>query len=300
MIPAIIQPPSEKLTKLKLFLEKTKTEFSAENLDLMDWIDDRKLQVENLSFTQELQKNSQNFDSVESDLITQVENLQSKDAPLLSSVTKEEYQSIMDKMVQLLQLPAGQLAEESELYLEQQLSDILGFDVVAEYENHRPLFSTGIMKAVPHLKRSPTDTLLNHTNYHEAGINQSRSIFGWFGSGSDLDPAIIAAEKYFITIPLYFDPAWQTDATELKNWYKFRKAIIINPANRVAVVCVIGDIGPNTITRKQFGGSPELIHEGKIWSPQAAGRVLLLFVDDKENSVPLGPIQFDTIFEKNG
>ena len=83
---------------------------------------------------------------------------------------------------------------------------------------------------------------------------------------------------------------WNSEHQTLKPWYKFRKMVVINPAERVAVVAVVGDAGPAAWVQKQFGGSPEVIREGKIWSPKSRGRVLLLFVDDPDDKIPLGPI----------
>lgn len=295
---AVIPPPSEKLTKLKLFLEKTKTELMLENPDLLDWINDRKLNIDQLSVPEQQKAEQQaHLESVEKDLVEKLSHAKTKDAPLATNVSKEEFNSIINKMSELLQLPAGQLEEESELYLEQQLSDIFGFDVSATLEGQKLLFSTGIMKALPHLKRYPTDILENHTNYHEAGINRNRSAFGWFSGNAEPDQITVSQEKYYISVPLYFQSDWSSQHTQLKQWYKFRKVIVINPAERIAVVGVVGDIGPTTYTRYQFGGSPELIHEGKIWSPKAAGKVLVLFLHDAENTIPAGPIQFDHIFE---
>ena len=295
-MPAIIHPPSDKLTKLKLFLEKTKTEFSSENQELMPWIKDRGLIIEQLSYSNDqIQQQVIDTDSVEKELIQQLKN--NKDNQLASNVTKEEYESIMEKMIQLLQLPAGQLEEKSELYLEQQLSDILGFDVLANFEGNRLLFSTGIMESHPHLKRSPTDSLNKHSNYHEAGISKIRSAFGWFSNSSEISKIDNENEKYYISIPLYYHHNWNTHYYELKQWYRFRKVIVINPNNRIAVVASIGNIGPNTHTRRQFGGSPELIRAGKIWSSAGMGRVLIMFVDDPNNEVSLGPINFDKVFE---
>ena len=298
-MPAIAQPTSEKLTKLRLFLEKTKSEFVAQNPDLVEWMNDRKLHVDQLSFSNVDVKNEQiQIDSVESELVEKLATIQNSDTPLASKISEEEYQSILQKIVQLLHLPAGQLEEDSELYLEQQLSDLLGFDITANLNNHRLLFSTGIMESAPHLKRSPTDCLEAHTNYHEAGINRNRSAFGWFGSNTELDQQAVNREKYYISIPLYFHSNWNLQHTELKSWYKFKKIVVINPAEKIAVVGVIGDIGPATYTRRQFAGSPELIHTGKIWSPQTSGRVLVLFVDDPEDKVALGPVYFDSLFNK--
>lgn len=295
-MPAIIQPPSDQLTKLKLFLEKTKSEFIAQNPDLTEWMSDRKLQLDHLTFTQEETAQRIELSSVETDLIEKLSHTKNTDTSLASSISKEEYNSIIEKMIQLLQLPAGQLEEESELYLEQQLADILGFDVSVALENHRLLYSTGIMQALPHLKRSPTDTLDKHSNFHEAGIHTNRSAFGWFGAASDPDAKSVEFEKYYISVPLQYHHDWHTNYREIKSWYKFKKVVVINPAEEVAVVAVIGTIGPTTYTRKQFGGSPELIRAGKIWSPKSAGHVLILFVDDPTDTIPLGPIFFKQIF----
>jgi hypothetical protein len=71
--------------------------------------------------------------------------------------------------------------------------------------------------------------------------------------------------------------------------------IVINPAERLAVVGVVGDAGPAMWVKKQFGGSPEVIREGKIWSPKSRGKVILLFVNDPEDKVPLGPINLDEL-----
>lgn len=296
---AVVPPPSEKLTKLKLYLEKIKTELTLENSDILDWMADRKLIIDQLSVpNKQLEQQHEHIQSVEKELVETLSHSKAKDTPLATNISRDEYESIMTKMIELLQLPAGQLEEESELYLEQQLSDILGFDVTASIEGQKLLFSTGIMQALPHLKRSPTDTLENHTNYHEAGLGKNRSAFGWFTGGSELDQTAINREKYFISVPLYHHSNWNTHYSELKQWYKFRKIAVINPAERIAVIGVIGDIGPNTYTRHQFGGSPELIHAGKIWSPKSAGKVLVLFLNDPENKIESGPILFDEIFKR--
>lgn len=293
---AISQPPSDQLLKLKLFLEKTKTDFIAQNPDLLDWMKDRKLEVDHLTFVQETQtKQPQQIESVQKDHIQKISTIKNTDTPLASTISQEEYESIIEKIIELLRLPAGQLEEDSELYLEQQLSDILGFDVSVNLDEHKLLFSTGIMKALPHLKRSPTDSLNKHTNFHEADINQNRSAFGWFCPSSELSQEAIDQEKYYISIPLYYHLDWSSNFSELKKWYKFRKAVVVNPNERVAVVCSIADIGPTTYNRHQFGGSPELIISGKIWSPNSAGHVLILFVDDPTNAVPYGPVHLDTI-----
>ena len=85
-------------------------------------------------------------------------------------------------------------------------------------------------------------------------------------------------------------PDWNDNYPTLKPWYKYRKMVMINPAEQMAVVGVVADAGPAMWVQKQFGGSPEVIREGKVWSNNSQGRVMLLFVDDEEDKIPLGPI----------
>ncbi|HYD35434.1 MAG TPA: hypothetical protein VD999_05175 [Vitreimonas sp.] len=213
--------------------------------------------------------------------------------PLISSITQEEHQAIIDKMVSFVQLPAGHLNTQDELYLEQQLSDILGFEVMAELEGNRLNHSIGIMGGEQHLKRFPTDTLDQHDAYREAGIAPNRGAFGWFTEQAQLTDKAIQREKYYFAVQTLYLPNWNTDHPRLKEWYKFRKMIVINPAEQVAVVGVVGDAGPAKWVQKQYGGSPEIIREGKIWSRESRGRVILLFVNDPEDKIPLGPISLD-------
>lgn len=219
--------------------------------------------------------------------------LQPKDeaeATLLAAITREEHDAVFEKLTQFVQRPAGHLNQEEELYLEQQLSEVLGFRVTAELEGNRLNHSIGIMGGEQHLKRYPNDTLEQHDAYRESGIAPNRGAFGWFTENGELTATAIAREKYYFAVQTLYLPNWNTDHARLKDWYKFRKMVVINPFDQTAVVGVVGDAGPAMWVKKQYGGSPEVIREGKIWSKQAKGHVILLFVDDPENTIPLGPI----------
>ena len=172
---------------------------------------------------------------------------------------------------------------------------MLGFNVTAELEGHRLNHSIGIMGGEQHLYRFPTDTLSGHELFQEAGIAPNRGAFGWFTENGELTEKAIEMEKYYFAVQTLYLPDWNSNYQELKPWYKFRKMIVINPADEIAVVGVVGDAGPAQWVKKQFGGSPEIIREGKIWSPEAKGRVILLFVDDPEDKVPLGPIDLSSM-----
>lgn len=299
---ADFKPPSEKITKLKLFLEKNKNDFARENTQLRDWIQDRGLEVDKLHLGdfEESQPASNETETVEARVIEEFRQEEVVEYHQLEAdISLEEYQTIFEKLLSLLDLPAGQLEEQSELYLEQQLSDLLGFDIVAEIDNQRLNHSTGIMHAEPHLKRHPKDELKNHQNVPEAGISKYRSAFGWFTSHGEITKKIEQLERYYFSLQLYHLEHWSSQYKELKQWYKFRKMIVINPADRIAVVGVVGNIDHRSQIKKQFGCSPEVIREGMIWSPNARGKVLLMFVDDPDDKVPLGPIYFDKLI-KNG
>lgn len=209
----------------------------------------------------------------------------------LQKMSEEEFNAIMEKLSEAVAQPPGHLPKSDELYVEQQLSDILGFPVSAELEGNRLNHSLGIMGGEQHLKRFPGDSLEQHDAYIESGIAPNRGAFGWFTEQGQLTPDAIQREKYYFAVQTLYLPNWNTEHPRLKEWYKFRKMIVINPTDRMAVVGVVGDAGPALWVKKQYGGSPEIIREGKIWSRTARGRVMLLFVDDPGNTIPLGPIQ---------
>ncbi|MFZ5376137.1 MAG: hypothetical protein ACOZAN_00510 [Patescibacteria group bacterium] len=215
---------------------------------------------------------------------------QEKPDPLTVKITQEEHQEIIGKMVSYVNMPAGHLKSDDELYLEQQLADMLGFEVTAELDGHRLNHTIGIMGSEQHLKRYPGDTLDQHDAYQEAGIAPNRGAFGWFLESGELTKKAIEREKYYFAVQLMYLPDWNENYPELKPWYKYRKMVVINPAEEVAVVGVVADAGPAMWVKKQSGGSPEVIREGKIWSPKTKGKVMLLFVDDPEDKIPLGPI----------
>lgn len=233
---------------------------------------------------------------VEAQVLRNFEAIEQKqDKDLLDQITRQEFEEIIQKMVGYVNMDVGHLPKEDELYLEQQLSDMLGFDVVAELEGNRLNHSIGIMGGEQHLKRYPGDTLQDHDAYQEAGIAPNRGAYGWFTEDGELTEKAIMMEKYYFAVQTLYLPDWNTRHPELKPWYKFRKMIAVNPAEGIAVVGVVGDAGPAMWVKKQFGGSPEIIREAKIWSPKSRGRVILLFVDDPDDEVPLGIIDLKEV-----
>ena len=55
------------------------------------------------------------------------------------------------------------------------------------------------------------------------------------------------------------------------------------------MVVVLGDSGPALWTGKTFGGSPEVMQYLKRVDGSQKGKVIVLFIDDPENKIALGP-----------
>ena len=70
--------------------------------------------------------------------------------------------------------------------------------------------------------------------------------------------------------------------------------IVVNPDNGKAVVAAIGDAGPAPYTGKHLGGSPEVMSHLERQDGAAKGPVLYFFINDKENKIPLGPVNSAT------
>jgi hypothetical protein len=142
-----------------------------------------------------------------------------------------------------------------------------------------------------HLYRFPGDSLAQHDEIQEAGIAPGRGAFGYFvkdsGSFTTRD---YQREKYYCVVQTLYLENWNQEHRFLKDWYAFRKMLVINPANGLAVVCDIADAGPADWTGKQFGGSPETMQYLDLNKGPRKGLVLMLFIDDPENKIPLGPV----------
>ncbi len=292
---------SDKLQIVKAVCDQAKKRFEEKHQDLIHWMKENDVSFSDVRLvSQQLLAATSLAGAVamntpEGKIEIPKIHAQEKEADeeLLAVVSREEHEEIMKKLESIVQMPPGHMEKETELYLEQQISEILGFEVATEIEGQRLNHSIGIMGGEQHLYRFPGDSLAQHDAYQEAGIAPNRGAFGWFTEGGELTDKAIANEKYYFAVQTLYLPNWNTEHPTLKPWYKFRKMVVINPAERVAVVGVVGDAGPAAWVQKQFGGSPEIIREGKIWSPKSRGRVLLLFVDDPDDKIPLGPISLE-------
>jgi len=185
----------------------------------------------------------------------------------------------------------GHLPSEDETKVSIAIRSAFGLNAFGELDGHRLNHSIGFTGYEQHLQRFPGDTLDQHDEERVAGIAPGRGGWGYFtNSKSDLTQEDILREKYYFAVQTLYLPDWNTKTKELSNWYKYRKMIMINVNNGKAVVGVVGDAGPAGWTGKQFGASPEAMKELDLHLGGRKGKVILYFVDDPENTIPLGPI----------
>lgn len=209
----------------------------------------------------------------------------------LGLITKEELERLLKKLLDKSLPPAARVLTNTE---EQVLSDIiqstLGIKAVAELDGNRLNHQIGLMGLEQYLKRFPGDNLSDR-RFPQAGLALGKGAWGYFAPSKNLLTAsLIQKEKYYLAVQTLYLPDWQARLRELYQWYQYRKVLVINPDNGATVVAVIGDAGPAKWTGKQFGGSPQVMFDLGFYPRRTKGKVIVLFVDDSQDKVPLGPI----------
>ena len=199
--------------------------------------------------------------------------------------------SQLDVLLPVKSRPLPHLTSQEEKMIGNIITRATKVPVAPVLEGERLNHIYGFIGAEQHLPRFEGDTISQHDSLQEVGITKSRGAFGYFAGKDGLTKEAIEREKYYLAVQTLYLPNWGKRAKHLKDWYKWRKMMVVNPDNGKAVVAVVGDAGPAAWTGKHFGGSPEVMYElgGKRYKK---GRVLLYFVDDPDNKVPLGPVNY--------
>ena len=202
---------------------------------------------------------------------------------------------MIDSLKNMLPEAPRPLARDEEKKIEQVIKNLTSISAKAGLEGEHLNTSYGYIGAEQHLKRYPGDILENHGPYYKEGIAPGLGAWGYFSkSKAELNPALIETEKWYAVVQTLYLPDWSERQPYLRNWYKYRKVMIVNTKNGNAVVAAIADAGPAAFTGKHFGGSPEVM-EYLGGSRYKKGAVLLFFVDDPENKVPLGPVKYNEV-----
>ncbi|HBC73024.1 MAG: hypothetical protein UX91_C0006G0213 [Candidatus Amesbacteria bacterium GW2011_GWB1_47_19] len=204
------------------------------------------------------------------------------------------HHSLVDSLASVISPEAGVLTPAQEEEISRILHDHLGIHASAELESNRLNRSYGIIGAEQHLPRFPGDTASQHQDYIRAGITPGRGAWGYFAnSRGDLTPLLEQTEKYYVAVQTLYLPDWNTRLAYLRDWYKYRKMLVLNPENGKAIVAAVADSGPAAFTGKHFGGSPEVMAYLRRLDGAQRGPVLMFFVDDPQNQIPLGPLEYN-------
>jgi len=175
------------------------------------------------------------------------------------------------------------LSKSQEQAISVKVREILGIDANFELDNQRLNYQYGWMGAEQHLMRFPGDNV--------ADMAPKTGAWGYFSkSRDDLNDDLSQKEKYYVAVQTLYLPDWNKDYPVLKEWYKYRKVLVINPNSGRSVVAVIADAGPANWTGKQFGGSPEVMEHLEYATGKRKGLVILMFVDDPQDKIKLGPV----------
>lgn len=186
---------------------------------------------------------------------------------------------------------------------ESEITDILsrnfGFKVTAELDSVRLNRNYGLIGGEQHLYRYPGDNLYAHAEttsdwakYGGAGIAPSLGAWGYFanskGEFSEIDKA---REKYYLAIQTFLTPGFEENVEKYRDFFKFRKMLVVNPNTGQAVIAAVADAGPASWTGKHLGGSPEVMDNLGLGDGERKGPVLYFFIDDLKDYIQLGPVK---------
>lgn len=234
-------------------------------------------------------------------------------APNLQSLTlphpihaKDDYVADLDENILLAQSLKDDLPQEvrpldlqEEARILQELSGNFGFKVVSEMEGIRLNRNYGLIGGEQHLYRYPGDSLLQHADtavdwakYGSAGIAPGLGAWGYFAlSKQEFTEVDKMREKYYLAIQTFLSPGFAENVAKYRDFFKFRKMLVVNPKTGQSVVVVAGDAGPAEWTGKHLGGSPEVMDVLGLATGPRKGPVLYFFIDDPEDKIPLGPVK---------
>lgn len=204
---------------------------------------------------------------------------------------------LIDVLKSILPERARPLTVGEEKKLEQIFDKVIGVRAKANLEGEHLNATYGYIGAEQHLARYPGDYIYNHPKIPagDEGMAPGLGAWGYFSpSREKLTTSLEETEKWYAVVQTLYLPDWNKRAKYLREWYKYRKVLIVNTDNGNAVVAAIADSGPAAWTGKQFGGSPEVMEY--LGGPRyKKGPVLIFFVDDPENKVPLGPVDYNEV-----
>lgn len=222
-------------------------------------------------------------------------NIANAQAPVEKKVDKKVF--LVADLANILPKEIVPLTPETEQKVSDILSRTYGIKVTPALEGKRLDRSYGLIGAEQHLARYPGDILSTHfdsqddTNaYWQSGMAPGLGAWGYFASGPTLTELDKDREKYYIAVQTFLSKDFNSKFAEYRDFYKYRKMLVVNPNNGKAIVADIADAGPGESTGKHLGGSPEVMHYLERFDGSQRGPVLYFFIDDPNDKIKLGPI----------
>lgn len=205
---------------------------------------------------------------------------------------------LISKLVDIVPKEVRPLDRQEEEIIAKVVSEVLDIKVTAEIDGKRLNRSYGLIGGEQHLYRYPGDTLQAHAKtaqdwamFGGAGIAPGLGAWGYFANSKvEFAPRDEARERYYIAVQTFLTPGFAENFALYRDFFKYRKMLVVNPKTGQSVVTVIGDAGPSDWTGKHLGGSPEVMHYLGLATGSRKGAVLFFFIDDPEDKIPLGPV----------
>lgn len=217
-------------------------------------------------------------------------------AYIAQASTDELREALQKKLALILPSEVGPLTAAQETAVRNAVSGVWGIKASATLDGNKLNQSYGFIGAEQHLPRYPGDSIYDHSEYQNAGITPGLGAWGYFTNSKDqMTQDLILKEKYYVAVQTLYLPDWEKRLTYLRDWYKYRKVLVINPQNGKTIVADVADSGPANFTGKQYGGSPEVMAYLGLNVGMQKGAVILFFVDDPVNEIPLGPVEYNVI-----
>lgn len=203
---------------------------------------------------------------------------------------------LVSKLKTLLPDKVCPLNREQEKNLGILIEKLTGIRARASLEGEHLNTCFGLIGAEQHLPRFPGDSISQHDEFPGSGMTPGLGAWGYFAwSKNQMTKDDILREKYYVAVQTLYLSDWEKRLPYLRDWYKYRKVLVMNPQTGQAIVAVVADAGPAAWTGKHFGGSPEVMSRLGLDQGPRKGPVLLLFVDDPQNQTPLGPVDYSKI-----
>jgi len=181
----------------------------------------------------------------------------------------------------------------------QLLSEQFKMKVSATLDGKRLNRSYGYIGAEQHLARYPGDGMGGHLGtdpnknrlFYSSGMAPGLGAWGYFApSASQFTSKDSEREKWYIAVQTFDAPGYLENTREMSQFFKYRKMLVVNPQTGQAVVADIADAGPADWTGKHLGGSPEVMAYLGLQHGMRKGAVVYYFIDDPDDTIPLGPI----------